>query len=807
MREVPTPVQGAANPTLTGRLWSRPQRTRLYASGRGSPRSRRATDLVLLALCVVGVVALGELSEPPSAFEQALIAVAVAVPAFLDVVWNVGVALLSLWGVFLVFVSLVRWRVDILRDQLFGLLGAAVIVTVVTDLVAGDEIDLWSSLTATGPPADPVSVRLALVSAVTVVASPHITRPFRTTSRWLVGLGAVSLVLLEAATPSGAALGVLCGTIAGAIVHLLVGSTGGRPSLDGVRRGLEELGVEVTSLSEGRRQRAGVFVLDATDPDGLLLVVRVYGRDAWDSQLLAKAWRALWYRDAEALTLTRVQQAEHEAFATLFAARDGVPVHRVVRAGRTTGGDALIVLQVRGVPLDGHEVDEALLDAMWHTLLTLAAAGFAHGDLAPELFRVDGGDVVVDGLAGVVVAPSEDQRRIDVAQLLVCSALLAGPRRAVDAARRCLGAEDLAAVVPYLQVAAMGTRLRQSLDNADLDLDELRAAVARSAGIEEPELAKLRRVSAASLVRAGLLAAAGYFFISMLAGVDVAELVDALSQASLALLLVALAWGQLPRLPQAESTRAACPRPIPFGPVALLQFAITFVNLAIPSTFARVGVSVRFFQRRGIPSVSAMSIGVVDSVAGFAIQMLILVSVALLGLADFNFQNTFDVQQEDLLAALTALIAVVLLVALLAVVVPRARNWVLGRVRPWIREAIETVAILRTPSRVARLLGANLAAELLFATTLGIVLAAFGTSLPLATLLVINVSVALFAGIMPVPGGIGVSEGAYVLLLTAAGLDDATAFGVAIAYRMVTCYLPPIWGAAAFRRLEADGQL
>ena len=79
------------------------------------------------------------------------------------------------------------------------------------------------------------------------------------------------------------------------------------------------------------------------------------------------------------------------------------------------------------------------------------------------------------------------------------------------------------------------------------------------------------------------------------------------------------------------------------------------------------------------------------------------------------------------------------------------------------------------------MLGANLATEVLFASTLGIVLAAFGTSLPLATLLVVNVSVALFAGIMPVPGGIGVTEGALVVMLTAAGVDEATAFGAAIA--------------------------
>ena len=341
--------------------------------------------------------------------------------------------------------------------------------------------------------------------------------------------------------------------------------------------------------------------------------------------------------------------------------------------------------------------DQALLDATWDTVLTLAAAGFAHGDLAPELLWLEATEVVVDGLGGVVVAPSEDQRRIDIAQLVVCTALLAGPQPAVDVALRRLGPEGLAAVVPYLQVAALGYRLREALDTADLDLDDLRATVATAADVDDPELAKLGRVSGASLARAGLFAAAGYFFISMLAGIDLAQLVDALSQASLPILLVALAWGQLPRLPQAESTRATCPRAIPFGPVALLQFAITFVNLAIPSTAARVGVSVRFFQRLGIPPVSAMSIGVIDSVAGFAIQIVILVSVALLGLANFDFQNTLDVQQEDLVAALAVLLAVVLVAALAAVAVPRARNWVLDRVRPWIHEALETAVILRSP--------------------------------------------------------------------------------------------------------------
>ena len=77
----------------------------------------------------------------------------------------------------------------------------------------------------------------------------------------------------------------------------------------------------------------------------------------------------------------------------------------------------------------------------------------------------------------------------------------------------------------------------------------------------------------------------------------------------------------------------------------------------------------------------------------------------------------------------------------------------------------------------------------------------------LATLLVVNVGVTFFAALIPVPGGIGITEGALVVGLTAAGLDQATAFAAAICYRLSTYYLPPIGGWFAMRRLEKTGLL
>lgn len=55
---------------------------------------------------------------------------------------------------------------------------------------------------------------------------------------------------------------------------------------------------------------------------------------------------------------------------------------------------------------------------------------------------------------------------------------------------------------------------------------------------------------------------------------------------------------------------------------------------------------------------------------------------------------------------------------------------------------------------------------------------------------------------IPVPGGIGVSEGALVFGLTAFGLSQDVAFAATISYRVATFYLPPVWGWLAMNWLE-----
>ena len=83
----------------------------------------------------------------------------------------------------------------------------------------------------------------------------------------------------------------------------------------------------------------------------------------------------------------------------------------------------------------------------------------------------------------------------------------------------------------------------------------------------------------------------------------------------------------------------------------------------------------------------------------------------------------------------------------------------------------------------------------------------FAYHVGLAEILFINISVSLLAGVMPVPGGIGVVEGGFAYGLVGAGMTEEAAFAAVLLYRLATFYPPPIRGYFALRRLERNNHL
>ena len=158
----------------------------------------------------------------------------------------------------------------------------------------------WSpslkALAASGTPPVYLAVRLALATAVVVMASPHMNRPLRFIGRWIVTFGAIAGIALGTTLPIGMITGLLIGLGSAAIVHLILGSPAGRLTLDQISTALNNLGVEATDLRHAPLQPMGVALVEATSPDGNDFLVKVYGRDEWDGQFLASTWSSMWRR-------------------------------------------------------------------------------------------------------------------------------------------------------------------------------------------------------------------------------------------------------------------------------------------------------------------------------------------------------------------------------------------------------------------------------------------------------------------------------------------------------------------------------
>ena len=131
--------------------------------------------------------------------------------------------------------------------------------------------------------------------------------------------------------------------------------------------------------------------------------------------------------------------------------------------------------------------------------------------------------------------------------------------------------------------------------------------------------------------------------------------------------------------------------------------------------------------------------------------------------------------------------------------VPKLRN----RVVPQLRGALSGLwSVARVRGKRIELFGGNLASELLYALALGATCLAYGVHLNLAQLVFVNTAASVLSSLIPVPGGIGAAEAALSAGLIAIGVDESSAFAIAITQRLCTFYLPPIWGYFCLRWLD-----
>jgi uncharacterized membrane protein YbhN (UPF0104 family)/tRNA A-37 threonylcarbamoyl transferase component Bud32 len=708
---------------------------------------------------------------------------------------------LLVWAVIISVLAQGKGRLDLLRDIAITIAATIGVIlffvwwldgsipTLVPEFVEGESGFTFPIL------------RVAILTGVITVASPHLARPVRRFGWLMIVLVAVSGFGLGIGLPSDAVGGIGLGLLVGGAVLLIFGSPLGYPDRAAVTAGLGDLGLRIADLELAPDRSWGVRRLTGSLLDGTRIEVKAYGRDATDSQRMSRAWRSVWYREGgQTYTSNRLQAVEHEALALLSAQRDGVATPEILAVGLGGEDMALLATARRGETIQGDALTKEALIAVWREVGLLHGAEISHGALTLDAVTIDEGRPVIGDFTAASLSAGDVRMSLDIVSLLYSTAVVVGAEDAVAAACSGLGSESVVAALAYLQVPALTRSQRGQVDKSKALVSELRDAIATSTGAELPESAKLRRVRPKDLIMPALSLVAAYALLGMLADIDFVAVWAVVQDAAWTWIVIGFVVGQTAFLFDATGMLFATGYPLPLMPLVILQVSVKWIGLAVPSAAGRVTMNTLFLRKHGVSPTLALNQGALDGLAGFVTEAGILL-VALIA-SDLTLDLDTDTINWGLILLIVAILIVVGIVAVLRI--QRLRETVL----PPLKDAWSMLwSLLRDPRRTFGLFGSNLASRTILAITLWFILLAIGTPLPLVVALVVTVATNLLAGLVPIPGGIGVAEAVLTSFLMVAGLGADEAFAAAIVFRIATFYIPAGEGFFAMRWLQKNGYL
>ena len=780
-------------------------RSVIFAPVGSGQRRRRGSDGVRLAAAVVALVCCLLVIRYDSRVDRAITQVIHPPPWsitwLVTVVYQVGSIGVA---VVLIGLALLARRWEIARDIGLSAAGTAAVCGILI-AVLGSRGGRPAGIVIDGYEMSFPVLQIALFMAVATAGLPYLARGVQRIIEIFIAL----VALASAVGGHGLPLNVLGSLVIGwgvtAVVRLVFGSPLGLPSAGDVRLLLEEFGIRSSDVHPAARQVWGVAKFEATEPHRVdapgRLGIAVYGRDAADARLLTKAGRFLLYRDSgPSLTISRLQQVEHEAYVTLRAGQADVAVPEIVEAG-TAGPsrDALLVSRMPpGTALsdtDAAAISDATLDDLYRQLLIMRRARIAHGAISGDAVLVDqaSGTVVLADFRNASVRASPDQLDRDLAGAIAATAVVVGAERAADSAARCLGPEMLAGALRQLQKPALDPLLGRSLRGRRDLLPDVRRRAAQAASIELPQLAEPRRVSWPTLIMIIGSLIGGWALIGVL--IDVAGSFDTVIGADWLWVIMAFVLAQLAYVASAVESLGSVAGPLPLGRTVAVEVAKAFSGLAggAPAIFA---TRVRYYQKQGYDTPVALSSGAIMTTASW-------ISTAVLFVVSLPFAwGSLDLEatpqaggDSKLVWIILALVVLIGLVVGLALAVPRLRRLAAEKMRPKLRDIWGNLKVVASsPGKLVQLLGGAFGRDLLVAMALSVSLRAFGDHLRLPILIVVITLAALIGGIAPSPGGMGVVEAGMILGLTAAGVAEADATAAVFIQRLFSSYLPPIWG-------------
>jgi uncharacterized membrane protein YbhN (UPF0104 family) len=678
------------------------------------------------------------------------------------------------------------------------------------------------------------------VTAMLTVAGPA-TRRRSVRISWNLMFAALLIVLItgQVSLP-GVLVALLLGRLAGSSVQYVSGTRSERAYGADLVAAVRRAGFEPTSLTRvharpeqpdddaASARTAETGTPDATPDDPVALALsrggdnRVYAlycddgvrRDVvvldGDRQvvgLITRLWRALRLRGIEgraAISLKAV--AERTALLSYAATAAGVRTPRLLGIGEFGDSIALVLehaspaVSLRDLP-DSDVHDDVIAEA-WMQLGRAHDAGLTHRALTQDVLlthRDPDGDphVWVTGWEQGDIASPPLSRRLDLVQMLALIGLRVGARRAVASAVRALPDADIAALGPLIQSIALPRTTREEVRRAKGLLGELRGALVERLPEASVQPQRISRFSARTVLTTTLMIVAVVVIVTT---INFNEIAHAVRGANPWWIAVAFALALITWFGAGLTLVAFSPVRVPIGRATLTAAAGSFVALAAPAGIGPAALNLRLLTQRGVSMSMAVATVALVQVSQFVVTVLLLVVLSI-----FTGSGALVELPSPAVLITLAGIAVVVVATLL---LPPVRRWGMGYIGPRLRQVWPRLAqMLSHPGRLALGVAGNLIMTLGYIIALWCCLAAFGESLSLVDIALVNLVGNALGALIPTPGGLGGVEGALTAGLTAAGVSASIAFSATILYRLCTYWGRVPIGWVAMKYLERKGDL
>ena len=488
-------------------------------------------------------------------------------------------------------------------------------------------------------------------------------------------------------------------------------------------------------------------------------------------------------------------QAERSSFTTLQALRAGVFTQEPI--GIASASDSIILVMSALPPTTpltelGEAATDEVLDRAWEQLHFAHARGISHRALTPEAVVVDSSSDVwlLDWDSGEV-ATTELNQSIDIAQMLVLTALAVGPERALEAGRRCVGEETLIACAPVIQKPVLPASINQRLRRSDL-LSELRAALVGDSEAETAPTADLQRFRPRTIFTIAVAFIAVFIVVGSL---NFSDIVTTVKSANPWWMLASAVLACLIWVGSAVPLVALSPEKLSLRETLIAQVAASIITIVAPAGVGPAALNLRYLRKRRVPTAMAVTTVTLMQISQALITIILLLLVMVIAGSSLSVSVPYG--------TILGVVAVVMVAVGVIVAVPKVRRWIWAKIQPtWQQVYPRLLWIIGQPRRLAAVVGGNLLMNIGYVGAFWTALLAMGGSLNFSTVSITYLTANAAGSFIPSPGGIGTVETALTSGLTVAGISSSVAIATALLYRLVTFYGRIPFGWLAMKYME-----